>query len=201
MSAVFIIFSVLRVILVLLFVLICLRAFASWFSAGTGLAAIELLNRITNPFIKPFAKMRIARLGNINLGIIYLGLILWLGIQICSQLIAINTVSLPFTLLIIVNFIFQTTLFLCIFFMVLGAVRLVGSFFTATAYLQRVWSGLDHLISPMIYPIASRIFRNQVPSYRAILILYILLWAMILLVTWLICIFLVDLIYLIPVAK
>ena len=154
--------SVLSVYMLLLFI----RILLTWFSGATLGRSLELLKRVTDPYLDIFRRIPFLRTDRIDFSPIAAILSLVIVLNIINTLRLYGTISLGIILALIVSALWSAAFFILCFFAILMAARLVSTLFQ-TASFTPFWHTIDLIVNPLLAFIQRTLFRGRQLSYKA----------------------------------
>jgi uncharacterized protein YggT (Ycf19 family) len=174
-----IIFRILHFIVSIFVFTLYIRFFLSVFRFSTGNRIEYYIKRITDPYIKIFSNIKLARLGNIDLSFLF-GLVVANALQHTFANLAYYglVISIPGVFIIFFSGLFRSGFFFIGFLGFLGLVRLIGIYLKASS-LTQVWYFLDQLLQPMVYWISSKLSPRRELPYGTSIIIFIAIFALI----------------------
>jgi len=168
------IFLIVGSILTLYLVIIMIRVLASWFTTGVALPFMDLLARVTDPYLNFFRRFKFLQLKSLDLSPLFAFIVLLIPIQLCLTVAAYHNIWFGLVLAIFIQVIGGVIAFLFGFFAILGAIRLFGIFVKVSS-LSQFWFALDHLLQPLIYPIITRLSPRRVMPYGNALAIFMVI--------------------------
>jgi YggT family protein len=161
--------------------LIMFRILLTWVQGIHGGRAVEILHRITDPYLAWFRRFTFLRIGNFDFSIVVAIIVLSVLASITARLAAAAVVTFGLVLAIIIARVASAVSFFLVLFLVLAVVRLIGIAANANT-AGRFWITLDHLLEPVLHAVMRRLARGRVMNYRTALLLFSALIVVILVV-------------------
>ena len=189
------VFRLLGVALIFYMFLISLRVLLSWFSQVSDSGFYPLLCKLTDPYLSLFRNIRFLKTAGFNyaplLGIAILIILSNILIGIADT----GTISLAAVLIIIL-----TTIFSCLFWIILFFVALCLARFIflrlRKAQGHVIWSYMDSILNPLLAPVL-RLFHHK-PDYQKLLITTVFMLAAVLIAGFFLVGLLLRVVMLIP---
>ena len=156
-----------------------LRIMLSWFGGNVNPAGMQMLRRITDPFLNFFRRVQFMRIGFLDFSVL-LGIFLLIFASNLLKNFALGMISLRITIYVLVGTVFSGISSVISIFIFIALFRLVGSFINR-ASLEALWQRLDGFLEPMVFRLV-RYFpfcRNM--SYRASLVCFLIIGGLIML--------------------
>jgi YggT family protein len=154
--------SVLSVYMLLIFI----RILLTWFSGATYGKPLDVLKRVTDPYLNIFRRVSFLRTERIDFSPIAAIISLVIVLNIINTLRIYGEISLGIILALVISALWSAVFFLLFFFGIIIVVRLVSLFgrgFTVNPF----WQTIDVLINPVLTSIQRIFFRGRQISYRA----------------------------------
>ncbi len=168
-------FVVLRLISTLIsiyMVIIIVRIVLTWFSGMSYQGRpLEILFRITDPYLNFFRRVRWLRFGSIDFSPVAAILSLSILSNVLNSIAVIGIVTVGVVLAIIVSALASAVGFFLILFLILAVVRLVGFLVNANT-ANRFWLTLDHIIEPAVYRFTQVLMRGRTVTYQNGLLIF-----------------------------
>ena len=127
--------------------IISLRIILSWFASGANIRGMEILSRITDPFLNIFRRAGFLRFGFLDFSAL-LGIFLLLFLSSLCRQFALGNISVSITLAVFVLTIFNGISSIVTVFAVITILRIVG-FFIRVSSIETLWYRLDALLEPL----------------------------------------------------
>jgi len=154
-------------------ILCLLRIFSSWFgNIGDG-SAIRLLAAVTDPWLNLFKGIKFLRLSYLDLTPLVALVVLQLITQVFWELAYNGSLTLGHILNVAIRLGASAIGFMFIFFIVLTGIRLLGVLLHQSS-VQRFWFTLDHILQPLVYPLASWFSPRKPLPYGTTLAIFML---------------------------
>jgi len=157
-----IISSILSVYMLLIFI----RILLTWFSGPSLGKPIELLKRVTEPYLNLFRRISILRTERIDFSPIVAIISLVIVLNIVNTLRIYGEISLGIVLALVISALWSAVFFILFFFGILIGARLI-SLLSQRASFNPFWQTIDMLINPALGFIQRVIFRGRQLSYKA----------------------------------
>jgi YggT family protein len=170
------VFSGISVVLMMYMVLLLIRVLASWFAGPSQPGFIAFLARFTDPYLNLFRGVRFLRFQYLDLSPVAALILLQVLITVTTRISLERSIWFGLILYLVVDLVGQALGFLFIFFGVLALIRLVAIIAKASS-VGRVWYTLDHILQPLVYPIAGLLSPRKVLPYGTGLAFFIGLMA------------------------
>ncbi len=146
-------------------VIILIRIVMTWFPGAVYGRTFEILQRITDPYLNLFRGARFLRIGYVDFSPLAAIILLSVLNNIVTTIGYTGAVSLGFVLATAVSAIASAISFFLTLFLILTAIRLLGTFIRSDSFGQ-FWMTLDRLLEPMSYRLSRSIIRDRELSYR-----------------------------------
>jgi len=146
--------------------LIFIRILLTWFSGATYGKPLDVLKRVTDPYLNIFRRVSFLRTERIDFSPIAAIISLVIVLNIINTLRIYGEISLGIILALVISALWSAVFFLLFFFGIIIVVRLVSLFgrgFTVNPF----WQTIDVLINPVLTSIQRIFFRGRQISYRA----------------------------------
>ncbi len=187
MSTLNLVFFAISFLLMVYMVLILIRVLATWFSGVSTPGFITWIARITDPFLNMFRGLRFLRIQYMDLSPLAALALIFILYYVATDLSMAQSIWFGRVLAIIIEVLSMSIRSVFVVFGVLALIRLIAIFAKASS-VSRVWFTLDHMLQPLIYPIAARLSPRKVLPYGTGLGIFIGLNA----AAWLGCLFLFN---------
>ena len=172
------IFSVITILISLYLLIIFIRILSTWFR-GVSFPLVDVLAKITDPYLNLFRRFKFLRLQNMDLSPLIAVLLLWFALALSGDIASSREIYFGRILEILINLLGSVIIFLFAIFAILAAIRLMGILLKAST-VQPIWFTLDHMLQPILYPVLSRLSPHRVIPYATGLAIFlgvnILLW-------------------------
>lgn len=165
-----VVFRFLNTVISIYMIILVVRILLSWFGNPPEHRAVDILMRITDPYLNFFRRMRFLRVGTFDFSPVVAILALSVLTNILGTLSILGTITLGIVLGMIVAAVTSAATFFLALFVILAAIRIVGYFAQANT-VNRFWMTLDHILQPLVYR-TSELFRRSGLSYRNGLFLF-----------------------------
>lgn len=176
MSLLNLVFSVISAILMLYMVLLMIRVLATWFTGSSTPAIIAWLGRLTDPYLNLFRGLRFLRFQYLDLSpLAGLGVLVFLQF-IFAALATAQSIWFGLVLSVFLEILGMTIASVFSVFAILALIRLVSIFAKASS-VNQLWYALDHILQPLVYPVAGLLSPRKVMPYGTALGIFIALMA------------------------
>lgn len=153
--------SVLSVYMLLLFV----RILLSWFSGPAGGKAVELLHRVTEPYLRIFRNLKFLHTSRVDFSPVAALITLVIALNIVNTLAIYGRITVGIILALVVSALGSAAFFIVGFFLILTAARFVSLFFGASA-VHPFWQTLDVIVNPVLGYLQRVVFRGRAMTYQ-----------------------------------
>lgn len=157
--------------LTLYMILIIIRIMLTWFSGADLGRPVEILQRLTDPYLNWWRRFEFLRIGPLDLswitGLIALSILVTITTRIARQLV----VTFGIILAIIIQSLGSAAGFLLGIFLVLALIRLIADLINANT-AGRGLIMIDRLVQPLVHSVTARIVRNRPLTYRSALMIF-----------------------------
>jgi YggT family protein len=154
-------------------ILIFIRVVASWFSGANYGRPIEILRRITDPYLSWWSRFSFLRAGYLDLSPVAGMALLSLLQNIFSATARAGRIRLGIILFIALSSLWSALSFIIGFFIIVLVLRLVA-FITNRNVYGGFWRIVDTVSRPVLYRITRIFFRSRIINYLSGLIFSIL---------------------------
>lgn len=154
--------SILSVYMLLLFI----RILLTWFSGAALGRPLDLLKRVTDPYLDIFRRIRFLRTERIDFSAIAAVISLVIVLNIINTLRLYGEISFGIILALIISALWSAVFFILCFFGILMAARLVSTLLHAASF-SPFWQTIDLIVNPALAFIQRVIFRGRQLSYKA----------------------------------
>ncbi len=159
--------------LITVYSFLCLiRILLSWIPQAQYSAFGQILSSLCDPYLNWFRRFRFTRIGMVDFSPILAMGILSIVSDIFSNLIMTGSFSLWYAVLSLVRVIWSFVSFICNLLIIFLLVRLVYDF-SSVSSTSPFWYSLDRFLNPVIAKVSSFVPNTRTFSYRARLILTI----------------------------
>lgn len=146
-------------------ILIFIRIILTWFSMGVPSKPVEILSRITDPYLNWWRRRLNLRLGILDLSPI-VGITALFIIQRIFSLISVSgRISIGVILSIVLGSIWSIAAFILGFCFILFLFRLIAFITRRDVYRSFFWRTIDTITQPVLYKLNRIIFGNRIPGY------------------------------------
>jgi YggT family protein len=150
--------------------LIFIRILFTWFSGVSYGKPVEILKRITDPYLNWFRRFSFLRVGFIDLSPIAAMMVLSVINNIFFTLSRYGSISLGIILAMILSALWSAFSFMLGFFIVILALRLFA-YLTRRNIYSPFWKIIDGISQPLLYRVNRIIFRRRLVNYLTGIIL------------------------------
>jgi YggT family protein len=169
--------SILASITSLYMILIFVRIIFTWFSGAQFGKPLEILSRITDPYLYWFRRFPMLRVGFLDLSPIVAMSVLSLFNQIFVTLASYGQIRLGIVCAMIVSALWSAASFLLGFITIVLVLRLIAYFARQDVYHNHFWRVVDTISQPVLYRVKRILFGPRIVNYRNGLIVSILILA------------------------
>jgi YggT family protein len=152
--------------------LIFIRVMFTWFSGARFGRPVEILSRITDPYLNWWSRFPFLRTGFIDLTPIAAMAALSLAQNVFSIAARSGRISLGLILAIALSALWSAASFILGFFAVILGLRLIAYLTNQNIY-SPFWRIIDSISQPVLYRITRFFFRNRIINYLSGIILSI----------------------------
>lgn len=138
--------------------IISLRIILSWFAGDLNMPGVDLLRRITDPYLNLFRGTGFLRVGFIDFSPL-LGIFFLIFVSNLFKTYASGLISVSVTLAVLVQTVFYGVSSIISLFAIIALIRIVGLFIHASS-VETLWYRLDSFLQPLV----SRIFSKILPG-------------------------------------
>jgi len=168
-----IVFGILAGLLGLYFLLIIIRIFLTWFSGAEFGRPVEILARITDPYLDWWRRRLNLRAGYLDLSPIAAMAALSVAQTICSAIAQTGRITLGLMLVVCLSALWSAVSFILGFCIVVLVLRLIAYIINANMF-GTFWRVIDSISNPLMYRINRIIFRNRLVHFTTSIIVSIL---------------------------
>jgi YggT family protein len=147
-------------------VLISVRIIFTWFSGAHYGKPLEVLSRITDPYLYWVRRFSFLKVGFLDLSPIVAISVLSLVNQIFLTLARYGQIRVGVILAMIVSALWSAASFLLGFVTIVLALRLVAYFLRQDVYYNHFWRIVDTISQPVLYRVKRILFGPRVVNYR-----------------------------------
>ncbi|MFP4329374.1 MAG: YggT family protein [Alkalispirochaetaceae bacterium] len=158
--------SAISIYMIVLFV----RILMSWFQGAGHGRAMEILRRVTDPYLDLFRRFDIFRFGNFDFSPVAAILTLSILNTIAIQLANAGPVTVGFVLALILSAVWSAVSFFLLFFLILTVVRLVGLLLGKDT--GHFWYVLDQILDGVVQRASRPFMRGRFISHRDGLLIF-----------------------------
>jgi len=173
------IFGILTIITGIYSLIIFIRIIFSWFGNMVGGKPVEIINRITDPYLDWWRQKLRLSIGNFDFSVIPAIVFLSFIQNIFRILSKAEKITLGFLLAQILLLIWNVISIIIGFFIVVIIIRLIGYFINSNIY-SPFWSVIDSITQPLLYRTNRIFFGKKIGGYLKGIILSLLLLIVIL---------------------
>jgi len=159
--------------------LILFRILLSWFSGAQSGKAVELLNRVTDPYLNWWKRVPWLRLGYLDMSPIAAMAAISILQTIFSNLARFGTISIGVIIAISLGALWSAVSFLLGFCVIILILRFIAHMFSRNT-MSGFWNIIDTISRPILYRINRIIFRKRIINYMTSLVvsglMLILVW-------------------------
>ncbi len=147
-----------------------LRILLSWFQPrGLG-KAYEIIQKITEPYLSLFRRIRFLHIGRFDFSPIAAILVLVVLENVFLTIASYGTITAGIFLALIVRAVWSAVAFLAFFYIAILIIRFFGLLFGRNQSAP-VWQSLDMIIQPMVFRVTSWLKPKKPFSYATLLAL------------------------------
>lgn len=193
-----IIFSFLASIAGIYSLLIFIRIIISWFSGSVSGKPVEILNRITDPYLSWWRRNLNLRFGMLDFSAVVAIVSLSLLQTIFRMLSAADRISIGSILAVVLTSLWSVVSFIAGFCLVILILR-GFAYMTNRNVFSPFWGTIDSLSKPLLFNINRIIFRNRAPDYLKGIIISCLALIVLMIAGRFIILFLANLLHRLPI--
>ena len=168
-----IIFGILTGLLGLYSLLIIIRIILTWFSGGQFGRPVEILARITDPYLDWWRRRLNLRAGYLDLSPIVAMAALSVAQTICSAIAQTGRITLGLLLVVCLSALWSAVSFLLGFCIVVLILRLIAYVINADMF-GIFWRVIDSISRPLLYRVSRIIFGRRIVHFTTGIIISIL---------------------------
>jgi len=151
---------------------IFIRIILTWFSGIGGGGLLNVLSRITDPYLNWFRRFTFLRVGYLDLSpVVALGLLSLVN-RIFGTLARFGTITIGIILMLVLQALWGAVSFFLGFLIIVLALCLVGYIARANMY-SSFWRIVDTISQPVLYRINRILFRDRIVNFTTSLIISI----------------------------
>jgi len=192
------IFGILATITGIYSLIIFIRIIFSWFGNMVGGKPVEIINRITDPYLDWWRQKLNLNIGNFDFSVIPAIVFLSFIQNIFQNLSKAGRITIGFILAQILSSAWNIFSFIIVFFIIVITIRLIGYFINSNLY-GPFWSIIDSVTQPLLYRINRIFFGKKIGGYLIGIILSLLFLIVILAGGWFIVFLLSDILKKLPI--
>lgn len=156
--------------------LIIIRIMITWFSHAPPGRFVEILSKITDPYLNWWRNKVGLRVGFLDLSPLAGMVALNIAQTICAEISRRGKISPGVILAVILLALWSAVSFLLGFCVIILVLRLIGYFINANIY-SPFWRIVDAISKPLLYRVNRIMFRNRLVDYRVGILSAIALFA------------------------
>lgn len=158
--------SALSIYMIVLFI----RILMTWFQGVRHGRTMEILRRVTDPYLNWFRRFEIFRFGNFDFSPVVAILTLSVLNTVAIQLANAGTVTVGFILALVLSAVWSAFSFFVLFFLILTVIRLIGLLLRKDA--GHFWFVLDQILDGMVNRVSRPFMRGRFLSHRDGLLIF-----------------------------
>jgi YggT family protein len=156
-------------------IVIFIRIILTWFSGMSYGRPVEILCRITDPYLGWFRRFKVLQVAHMDFSPIAALAVLSIVNNIFMTLARYGTITLGFILAMMVQAVWSAVSFILVFFIIVLALRFIAYISRQNVYSGRgaggmFWRMVDLLSQPLIYRTNRILFKNRIVRYQTGLI-------------------------------
>lgn len=152
-------------------IVIIVRIMLTWFGGGSFGRPMEVLSRITDPYLNLFRRSGRTQFSGIDFSPVIAILVLSIVGSSLNTIAAFGHITVGIILAIALSAVAQAAGFFLVLLLILAAVRLIGLFANANT-AGRFWLVLDHIVEPIVYRFTRFFLRTTNLAYRNSLLIF-----------------------------
>ena len=156
-------------VLVVYLIMISLRILMTWFGSAVPGGSIELLRRITDPYLLYFRRFTFLQLGSFDFSAMAGVLVLGIGIDLVNTMGQQATLTLGLVVAIALRATWSAVSFIFLVLFIAVAVRAILPLLGPIGS-TRVQEALDGVVNPLVKTVSSRIELGESAGYQAYLL-------------------------------
>jgi YggT family protein len=164
-------FNMLGALTSLYMLAISVRIILTWFSGNTYGRPVEILSRITDPYLAWFSRLGL-RAGFVDLSPIIALAVLSMANRIFSTLAVYGAITLGIILAMVLQSLWSAIQFILLFFIIVLVLRFIAYIGNRNIY-SFFWRIVDAISQPVLFRISRIFFGARIIHYRTSLILSI----------------------------
>jgi len=168
-----IIFRILSALLGFYSLLIIIRIILTWFSGGQFGRPVDILARITDPYLDWWRQRLNLRAGYLDLSPVVAMAALSVAQTICSSIAYTGRFSIGLLLAVCLSALWSAASFLLGFCVVVLVLRLIAYLMSANMF-GTFWRVIDSISNPILYRVSRIIFGNRIVRFTKSIIVSIL---------------------------
>ena len=173
------IFGALATVVSIYSLLILIRIILSWFGNSVYGRPVDILNRITDPYLDWWRKKLNLRVGILDLSAVA-GIVALSVLQnIFYRISLFGSISLGIILAVIITAAWSVVSFILGFFIIVLIIRLIGYLINANTF-SSFWQIVDSISQPVLYKLNCIMFGKRISNYLTGIILSIIVLAVLL---------------------
>lgn len=158
--------SAISIYMIVLFI----RILMTWFQGVRHGRTMEILRRVTDPYLNWFRRFEIFRFGNFDFSPVVAILSLSVLNTIAIQLANAGPITLGFILALVLSAVWSAFSFFVLFFLILTVIRLVGLLLRKDA--GHFWFVLDQILDGVVNRVSRPFMRGRFLSHRDGLLIF-----------------------------
>jgi YggT family protein len=144
--------------------LLFIRIIMSWFGGNYAGRPVNILTRITDPYLDWWRNKLNLRLGHIDLSVLVAIAFLSIAQNILSNLSRFGSITLGNILAIILMSVWSVTSFLLGFCIIILILRFIA-YMTNRDMYTNFWRIIDSISQPLLYKINRLVYKQRIPNY------------------------------------
>lgn len=158
--------SAISIYMIVLFI----RILMTWFQGMRHGRTMEILQRVTDPYLNWFRQFEIFRFGNFDFSPVVAILSLSVLNTIAIQLANAGPITLGFVLALVLSAVWSAFSFFVLFFLILAVIRLIGLLLRKDA--GHFWFVLDQILDGIVNRVSRPFMRGRFLSHRDGLLIF-----------------------------
>lgn len=164
---------VLSTVLLVYSIFLIVRIFLSWIQVDRSNPAINLLCRVTDPYLNFFRRFKWLTINRLDFSPVFAILVINFLMTITNKIRMYGTITLGISLAIIIDLLWAAIGFILGFFVILSLVRLVSLWFSFGT--SPLWGILDSILQPLLARITT-VFLKRIVRYQTGLLILALVF-------------------------
>ena len=145
-------------------ILLLIRIIFSWFGGMVSGNSVNILTRITDPYLNWWRRTLNLRIGFLDFSAIAAIMFLSLAQRIFSTLYHSQEITIGLFIALVLMYIWQIIAFITGFFLLIFFLRLIAYLFSVNTY-NPFWQMVDSVSRPVLYKMNRIIFGRRIPGY------------------------------------